>query len=212
MKFEKTISYHCSNCGASLDPRDGKCSFCNQTTEFRTYLYHNLNTFQKNIRVFVKAKDGTKVYLHEVSNIASYEEPQMIEVSTLYEPYPTYVRGMSSDSTMRMDMIFTRNAQEKIDFINNKGKLKLCFESDLMDKAFVIDCEKIITEMPQMEENSLMTMPLVVVPDDFKVLSNKDEIYVDDGTTCPNCAAKLRQRFGLCDYCGGWSEIKDYYS
>lgn len=209
MQYEKTLAFHCHCCGGLLDIRNAKCDFCGQPNSFRTWYFQNNQ--KKLFRLFVKAKDGTRIYLHEANNISTYSQPNVIEATTLSGEISRYYNGRGYDNSISVDLIMTKNLMEKIDYINTKKGLELSVESDSFDKTFNFTCDKLNVGMPDIQQNSLMTVPMIVIPNEYKGLVGKDE-YVDDGCTCPNCGGVLRKRFGLCDYCGGWVEQKDYWS
>lgn len=209
MKYIKSLTYHCRNCGATVEPHETKCSYCKSSLDFKSDLFG-----KRNIRVFCETKNDRKIYLHETVNIGAVEqsEPE-IDCTMLEDGRIHRVRGLNtSNGKFSLGIEFTKNSIEKAKYIEESGIKSISVESDIGNQLFKIDCDYMSIGMQNAKQDTLMELPLSFVINDFKQIKQDEEIYVNDGTTCPNCGAKLRQRFGLCDYCGGWvRDMNCYY-
>ena len=202
MEYVKSLKWHCHHCGAGVDPRDKHCSYCGSPTKHRAILG------DKNIRVFAET-EKRKVYLHEVTEISVFQqEPRMIETARLEDTRLSRVVGFDR-GVFSMDMRLTENSFEKADLLADDGnKLSISIETDFGN--YKIGCSNAYIGTIECRQGEVVTFPVQFEIEQFGGLE-KDTIWLNDGCTCPNCGAKLRKRFGLCDYCGGWSQYVNAY-
>lgn len=201
MKYEKYLKFHCCNCGAPVNPNSFKCSYCDTPVSFKTY---NPN---RQIRLFAKVKNGNKVFLHETKDIEVNQSPSFDvyrDSTGMLHRYMGYTTG-----DMKITSYLTENIVEKYKWMQDIGIQTISVEDSDNNRLFEIDCAYSQFEISDINFNSLAEIKMNIVIDDFRRTREKDNLYVPDGCNCPNCGSPLRQRFGLCDYCGGWSEYLD---
>lgn len=205
MKYIKTIAYHCHNCGAPVDERSTHCSYCRQRVENKS----PLQGMNRQVRVFAELKNNRKVYLHETSVVIPTENPITLDCTRIESRYQERVKAMKDNMSIELEMLMRKESLDKYKFVHETGINKVSIETEGLNNAFEFECDYLSDLKCEYALEEIAKAKFNLYPKNIIGWVDKSkDIYVNDGTTCPNCGAPLRQRFGLCDYCGGW--VQDF--
>lgn len=144
------------------------------------------------------------VYLNDVWNISTCDEPHEIDVTTLENDYISYVPAKCSDiCEISVDVPYTEKMIDVVwPVLSNRKKYRTRIEMLGVDTAFETTAY-IEKKQPEISATGMLAMGLnFYLDDELKMF----DTVVPEECTCPNCGAKIKSRYGCCDYCGGWVE------
>lgn len=198
MSEVKIVAYHCSRCGGNVDIHKKICSYCgNDNEHYRVARYED-----RQIRVFVELQDGNKFYMPHITNIR-FDRHNEFDVyrdasGCLHRVVMPSTHELTLKCYVTSDLIDKHSAMRKSEIV------RVTIENLEDNKVFTFGSYVSAFDICGFECNSLLEAEMTFI-------STTDYTYKDieipEGLTCPNCAAEIKSKLGVCDCCGGWVEV-----